>query len=434
MRNQTAVVLIALILAGALLFEALHPAGWLYPYFSQQGENTSTHKKRRVPIAPPLTAEAYFVTYSNSSYATAWAPQRHALYDGNYFWVILYAGYTKEFFNVSTYPYVHLAVSSPDGKTWSQRQRIVSMVDEQKPMQLGQTFDSRWDDALGKIISFFQYEDAPFWVRFDTANGVLTREALKCWGIMTNYNPVSPRYGYTENRFIAYYQAFHPEINAKRADQLTYTSKDLLTSGSTKTRSGWGGYANDTGQSVTLTWNKTHAIYVTVKNDYTLAWNYAVDTDFTYPPIEFSIKLASGYNTLSGCSEPELNGYGNGTVEIVYIKQSGELCLMSFNGAWSTETVIVASGATCPNIAVAQNGDRYIAYIKQGRIYYRIYNVKTQTLSAEIDLCPTHQYNNVQHLSSNQMLQKGYICYTWTENNPQGPTPYGVWFAALHIP
>jgi hypothetical protein len=434
MRNQTVAVLIALILAGALLFETLYPAGFLYPYFSQQKEITSAYKKRRVPIAPPLTAEAYFVTYSNSSYATAWAPQRHVLYDGNYFWVILYAGYTKEFFNVSTYPYVHLAVSSSDGKTWSQRQRVVSMSEEQKQMQLGETFDVSWDDTLKKIISFFPLQDRPYWVRFDTANGVLRREALKCWAIIVNANSVSPRYGYTKNRFIVYYQAFRPEITFKWDDCLAYTSKDLSTNGYITTHYGWGAYATDTGQSVTLTWNETNAIYITVKNDYTLAWNYAADTDFTYPPNEFSIKLAPSYNTLSGCSEPELNGYGNGTVEIVYIKQSGELCLMSFDGAWSTETVIVASGATSPNIAVAQNGDRYIAYIKQGRIYYRIYNVKTQTLSAEIDLCPTHQYNNVQYLSSNQMLQKGYICYTWTENNPQGPTPYGVWFAALHIP
>jgi len=435
MQSKTALVLISLILTGLLLFESLHPAGFFYPYLNEEKPNTSASRKHRgIPMMPPITADAYYVTYSNSTYATAWSPQRHVLYGGNYFWVFLYAGYTTEFVGYESNPYSHIGICSVDGEIWTQRQRMASMTDQSPQMELGQTFDSRWDTELGKIISYFPYKDYPYWVRFGTANGVLTREAMKCWVSVVNYNPVSPRYGYTENRFVTICQVMHPAISAKRGDMICQTTKDLSTAGSNQAYSGWGSYATDTCQSVTLTWNETRAIYVTVKNDYTLWWNWAYDTSFAYPPLALSIKLAAGYNSLTGCSEPELNGYGNGTDEIVYIKDSGALCLMSFSGSWSTETVIVSSGATSPNIACAQNGDRYISYIKQGRIYYKIYNVETKSLSSEIDLCSTHQYSTPQYLSSNQMIQNGYICYTWTEDNPLGPTPYGVWFAALNIP
>jgi len=356
------------------------------------------------------------------------------LYGGNYFWVFLYAGYTTEFAGYEANPYTYIGICSVDGENWTQRQRVASMTDQTPQMELGQTFDSRWDTDLGKIISYFPYKDCPYWVRFGTANGVLTRELMKCWVSVVNHNPVSPRYGYTQSRFVTICQVMHPSITAKRGDMICQTTKDLSTDGSNQAYYGWGSYANDTCQSVTLTWNETTAIYVTVKNDYTLWWNWAYNTNFAYPPLALSIKLAAGYNSLTGCSEPELNGYGNGTDEIVYIKDSGQLCLMSFGqSGWSSETVIVSSGATSPNIAVAPNGDRYISYIRQGRIYYKVFNVQTETLSSEVDLCPAHDYENPQYLSSNQMVQNGYICYTWAEDNPGGETPYGVWFAALQI-
>lgn len=76
------VVLITLILAGALLFECLHPAGFLYPHLFPQ-EETTTHKKKK-PIIPPPTPPSYpdptlvlylpfnegngDTTYDNSSY------------------------------------------------------------------------------------------------------------------------------------------------------------------------------------------------------------------------------------------------------------------------------------------------------------------------------------------------------------------------------
>lgn len=435
MQNKLAAILIACILTSLIFFEVFHPAGWFYSYYHPTSDNTIPHKKRKTPIPLPITAEAYYVTYSNSTYATGWSPQRHTFYDGSYFWVFLFAGYTTEFFNVSTYPYVYVALSSANGENWSSRQRLLSFSDLGYHLFFGQSVDVRWDEQLGRIIVFFPYNDYPYWVRLRTTNGTMTRETVKCWISVANHYFVSPRFAYTQNYFIAFSQAFQPvSPTTKRGDMLTYTTKDLTSSGNTRVYSGWGAFASDTGESVTLTWNSTHAIYVTVKNDYTLAWNYATSTAFSYPPNEFPIKLAPGFNSLSGCSEPELNGFGNGTVDIVYIKNNGELCLMTFNGTWSSEVLIATSGATNPNIACAQNGDRYIAYIKDGRIYYRIYNVKTKTLSAEIDLCPTHQYNNVRSLSSNQMVQKGYICYTWTEDNPQGPAPYAVWFAALKIP
>jgi len=67
MQPKTALVLISTMLIGLFLFEAVHPAGFLYPYFAQPEENTTTHRKRRVPPIPAPTEEL-IDSYSESHY------------------------------------------------------------------------------------------------------------------------------------------------------------------------------------------------------------------------------------------------------------------------------------------------------------------------------------------------------------------------------
>lgn len=69
MQPKKALVLISAMLIGLFLFEAVHPAGFLYPYFVQPEENTATHRKRRVPPIPAPTEEL-IDSYSESHYNT----------------------------------------------------------------------------------------------------------------------------------------------------------------------------------------------------------------------------------------------------------------------------------------------------------------------------------------------------------------------------
>jgi len=65
MPNKASLGLISGMLFCLLLFEALHPAGFLYPYFSQQPE-TPTHRKHKVPpiIGFSATVEPSITTVS----------------------------------------------------------------------------------------------------------------------------------------------------------------------------------------------------------------------------------------------------------------------------------------------------------------------------------------------------------------------------------
>lgn len=59
MRSKTAAIVVSAVLIAALFFEILHPAGFLYPYFSQQ-EESSTRKRHRVPPIMPLREDWLF--------------------------------------------------------------------------------------------------------------------------------------------------------------------------------------------------------------------------------------------------------------------------------------------------------------------------------------------------------------------------------------
>jgi len=359
------------------------------------------------------------VAESESVTATGWITQRKTVYDGSYFWVFFYESSDVKF----------KCKSSVDGKAWGELQNFVTQSHPEK-MYLGQGVDVKFDSSLNKLIitnpdAFYFY-----WARCGISNGTLTREKLNCPAADTNFNIVAPRQGYINDYVLCYHQAVHPEFNNKRGDKITFHSRDIATDGGLRPNPDplWGTYSDENGGSVTLTrevGGADRAIYVVKDADNTLHWGYIDTTFITYPPTSLGITCTSGFNTLSGCSETEL-GLGTGNQHIVYIKSTGELCHRSFNGSWSSETVLVESGASYPVIACGANGRLYVFYVKAGKIWYRKFD-GSSWISSKVAFAG-HSYHSPTYLSSNQNVQDGKICLVWTEGTA---SPYEVWFCSL---
>jgi len=416
------------ILIVTLIYEAFAPTGFIYLYLHPE---VVAKRKRRVPFG--LLDPASKVADVISPYATAWNLQRKVLVDGEgYFWVFVYYGYTIEYYE--DYPYTFVVYSSPNGFQWGDKQRLVSFS-EFGHLNLGQNLDVRWDSELGKAVIWLGIDALPYWGRLGLSEGKMTREKFQCFVGIVNHNPVCCRHGYTSGYFVVRYQAFQPEISTKRADCSARCNKTWADYPESKVlvMSPWAGsgYSSDTGQTVTLTFYEDKAVFVTAKQDYTLWWGWIYDDTFQQPPNPLNITIAPGYSSLSACSEPELNGFGVGTVDIVYIKSTGQLCHISFNGEeWSDETVLVSSGASYPVIACGENGRLYVFYVRNGVI--KLMKFDGVRWLGEQDAFPFHVYHNPTYLSTNQNVQNGEICLVWTEENPAGETAYAVWFS--HIP
>jgi len=388
-----------------------------------------------IPLSPLLSMSAVWiprglapqkVADSESLTATGWIMQRKTFYDGSYFWVLYYYGYDPE-----TERYPDYAVSSIDGITWSEPQGFVSRTTDEY-MYLGQGSDVRWDSGIGKLIVFIPYLDAAYWARCGTSGGVLTRERLHCPAVLVNFFIVAPRHGYIEDYVLCYHQAVYPAVSLKRNDMIAYHTRDIATNGwitSAPYPPVWGTYSDENGGSLTLTrevGGEDQAIYVVKDGDNTLWWGYLRTTFITYPPTSLATTLAGGLSSLSGCSETEL-GLGTGKQHIVYIKSTGELCHMSFDGAWSVERILVKSGASYPVIACGEGGRLYVFYVKDGKIWVKHFNGKGWYPETELFVAE-HTYDNPAHLSSNQVVQDGKICLVWTEGTS---SPYEVWFCYL---
>jgi len=426
-----AVVLIA-VLIGVLMYECIMPTGFLYPYLHRE-EETPEHR-HRLPFG--LFDTASKVGEVLSPYATAWNLHRKVLVSSSsqeYFWVFVYYGYTTEYYE--DYPYTFVAYSSPDGFHWSDKQRLVSYATLDH-LDLGQNLDVRWDNELGKAVVWHGKDDYPYWGRLGLSDGKMIKEKWRCFSCVVNYNPVCCRYAYTSGYFIVRYQSFHPEITTKRGDTIAWCNKTWAEypESEQKSKSPWSGsgYSSDAGQTATFAFYEDKAVFVTVNKDYTLWWGWAYDKDFQQPPEPLNITISPGYTSLSGCSEPELNGFGVGKVHIVYIKDNGQLCHMSFDGSsWSGETVLVEKGASCPVIACGENGRLYVFYISNGVIKLLKFDGDRWLKKQVQDAFPFHTYNNPAYLSTNQVVQHGKICLVWTEQNLEGDKPYAVWFGCI---
>jgi hypothetical protein len=136
--------------------------------------------------------------------------------------------------------------------------------------------------------------------------------------------------------------------------------------------------------------------------------------------------LTSGFNTF--CVTSEFQKVGDPErVHLVYIKSTGELCYRKFeNDAWSGETVLIASGASYPVIAVGKGGRLYVFYVKDGVI--KLLKFNGVSWESERTLFPSHSYNSPAYLSTNQNVQHDKICLVWTEGTS---SPYEIWFCYL---
>jgi hypothetical protein len=160
----------------------------------------------------------------------------------------------------------------------------------------------------------------------------------------------------------------------------------------------------------------------------TLYYSVINDTDYsiTLPMTSLGVTLSSGFNSFCACSEAQNIGDPE-RVHLVYIKSTGELCYRKFeNDVWNDETVLVASGASYPVIAVGEGGRLYVFYVKDGVI--KLLKFNGVFWEGERTLFGSHKYDSPAYLSTNQNVQNGKICLVWTEGST---SPYKVMFAFL---
>jgi hypothetical protein len=147
---------------------------------------------------------------------------------------------------------------------------------------------------------------------------------------------------------------------------------------------------------------------------------------FANPSFTAIALLGTGFSDF--CAASEVQNVGDPErIHLVYIKGTGELCYRKFeNDAWSGETVLVASGASYPVVAVGEGGRLYVFYVKDGVI--RLLKFNGVFWESERTLFPNHAYDSPAYLSTNQNVQNGKICLVWTEGSA---SPYKVMFAYL---
>lgn len=163
------------------------------------------------------------------------------------------------------------------------------------------------------------------------------------------------------------------------------------------------------------------------KNDL-LWWSFFRDSTRTAdtPFTSLGVTLTSGFSSFCACSEAQSAGDPE-RIHLVYVKSTGELCYRKFeNDSWSSEKVLVSSGASYSVIAVGNGGRLYVFYVKDGEI--KLLKFNGTSWRSEKNAFTGHAYNNPAYLSSNQNVQHGQICLVWTEGTS---APYEVWFCTI---
>lgn len=367
------------------------------------------------------------VAEMNDTAPTGYNQQRGVLIDQQgYFWVFGYEWTTKWYEN---YTKTIEGFSSLDGLHWSDRQRVASISSTgefswEHREELHQSVDWVFQSDVGKGIGMWYRDSTPYWVKLDFADGVLTREALRSWGESVNFNGIGHRYANTSDYWVVVVNNWHPELGNVRAFTNEYMKHDW-SFGKRKHNGGLVPYANDAGETVTLSWNETTALYVTVKGDYSVnyGWVNATGEGFphdtkTYPPISMGFSTRSGIDALVGCSEPELLGWETGELHILYIKDSPEdLCHRSFDGKnWSSEEVVATgSGITSPTLACDSKGDLLACYIRDGEIRYKSSDAGRGGGWGD-EMSITGSWTNPSWLTSSQMEYDGKILLAWTDS------------------
>jgi hypothetical protein len=372
------------------------------------------HSNRK-GLAPQKVAESY------SSWATGNVFQRKVFYDSLNFFVFWWNGVTDG----SPYYIVHKV--SSDGVKWRATVNDFSFpVGPGGNADIGGNIDVFLKASSTCYIEFLGSNPQVDYPRIGTiANSMITWTTL--WSIaFYNVNCVGGNVAFTPGA--RFYYVKHGRHITTLVDELILILpvEALYRQYTTDVPA-----KSDTTGGVQVLPYKTSSPYnllILLKDaNNTLYYSVINDTDYsiTLPMTSIGVTLSSGFNSFCACSEAQNVGDPE-RIHLVYVKSTGELCYRKFeNDAWSSEKVLVASGASYPVIAVGEGGRLYVFYVKDGAIKLLRFNV---TWESERTLFPSHNYDNPTYLSTNQNVQNGKICLVWTEGSA---SPYKVMFAYL---
>jgi hypothetical protein len=386
----------------------------------------------------------------NSSVATGWNQQRNCFIDQQgYYWVFAYE-WTLKFVGITS-PNSYEGFSSPDGVTWSAGQRLLSAPDGatyfDHHFQLHQGLDIAFQSvnqtgSYNKGMAFICLNDMNYWYRLSFNAGTMTREDWNIWNSIVNHNSVSYRYANQSAYWINIENMYHPELSLNRAFGISENQKTF--NGWTYAGTAQGSFSLTGGETVTLSWNSTHSYYVTVLGNNSVCYGYcSAPSTVQNPSTSMGFSTRAGIDALVGCSDPEVLGWEQGKLHILYVKDSPEdLCHRSFDGSsWSSEEV-VATGTNMTSPVLSTDGTGLLAsWIQDNTIHYRYFNgASWETVQHLVGVTGgSSNWENPRYLSASQMPYGGKILMTWTGEGlapiPLPPTNTGRWIgiAAPHV-
>lgn len=237
------------------------------------------------------------------------------------------------------------------------------------------------------------------------------------WQNNVNHNPVAYRYANQSDYWALIDNSFQPELSLNRAFSIRESQK---------TWSGWnyygtpqGSFSLTGGETVTLSWNATHSYYVTVRGDNSVYYGYcSAPSTMQNPSTSMGFSTRAGMDALVGCSDPEVLGWEQGKLHILYVKNSPEdLCYRAFDGStWSSETV-VATGSNITSPVISTDGTSLLAcWIQDNTIHYRYFNgASWEAVQHLVGVAGGYtNWENPRYLSASQMTYGGKILMTWT--------------------
>lgn len=362
------------------------------------------------------------VSEMNRSTATGYNQQRNCFIDQQgYYWVYAYEWTAKW---LPANPMTYEAFSSLDGVTWSEGSRVLSIATTSyyPREELHQGFDIAFHSttpagSYDKSIGMMGFGDYCYWIRSHHTDGVQTREASQCWHSFANFCPVGIRYANLSDYWMIAQNAFMPTTSLNRGFGIVQGNK-IWTAGYTQFNAAQDGYSLTGGECVSLSWNSTHCVYVTALGDNSVGYGFCTYNTWQNPMTSMGFSTRSGIDALVGCSDPEVLGWEQGKLHILYVKDSPEdLCHRSFDGlTWSSEEV-VATGTNITSPVLSTDGTGLLAsWIQDNTIHYRYFDgASWGAVQHLVGVAGGYaNWENPRYLSASQMTYGGKILMSWT--------------------
>jgi hypothetical protein len=368
------------------------------------------HSNRK-GLSPQKVADA------NRSDPTCDTYQRHVLYDDTNFFVIY-----RDYDPVTTYHPIMYAASQ-NGLSWNSKTLVVVQF---APYAGG--FDVNYPNRGAKDGAGATFDLSIVYTRSTTVTWRPYRVDGQTLveGSPTSSGQASPQSGTIVSNLNGDYEYIlihrdttYPYVRTIREPANVYDASVSLS---------WGGTTTGGNQLLPYKTSSPYKMLALCKGgDGKLYWNIVNEPTATFALTFTEIAtLGTGFNDFCVASEAQNIGDPE-RVHLVYVKSTGELCYRKFeNDAWSDETILVASGASYPVIAVGEGGRLYVFYVKDGVI--KLLKFNGAFWEGERTLFGSHAYDNPAYLSCNQNVQNGKICLVWTEGSA---SPYKVMFAFL---